>query len=305
MRISTNTIYQTGINKIGELQGDLSRRLQQMSTQKRILSPSDDPVAAARALEIKQALSINTQLASNRVVAENQLSMVDGVMSNVSDLVLSIQSTLVSAGNGSFSNSERTYIASEIRSSLDQMIGLANSKDGAGHYLFSGFENTTPSYVKSSTGASYQGDDNQQFLQVSNGRQMAISDTGKNIFQGNGADVFKTLQELADLLSTPINTPADRAALTAGLISADTNMQQTLDNVLNTRATIGTKLKELDAIELAGQDASLQMTKTLSGLEDLDFAQAVSDLTKQQTILAAAQQSFVKTTSLSLFNYIQ
>ncbi|WP_020166544.1 MULTISPECIES: flagellar hook-associated protein FlgL [Methylotenera] len=304
MRISTNTIYQSGINRISELQSDQSRRQQQISTGKRILSPSDDPIASSRALEIKQALSTNAQLASNRVVAQNQLSMVDNVLGSVSDLVLSVQSTLVSAGNSSYSNSERSYMASEIRASLDQLIGLANTKDGAGHYLFSGFENTTPTYVKSATGATYQGDDNQQYLQVSNGRKMAISDTGKNIFQGNGLDAFKTLNDLANLLDTPIDTAADRAALTAGLATADTNMYQTLDNILNSRAIAGTKLKELDGIEVAGQDAVLQMSKTLSGLEDLDYAQALSDLTKQQTILTAAQQSFVKTTSLSLFNYI-
>jgi len=304
VRISTNTIYQSGINRISELQSDQSRRQQQISTGKRILSPSDDPIASSRALEIKQALSTNAQLASNRVVAQNQLSMVDNVLGSVSDLVLSVQSTLVSAGNSSYSNSERSYMASEIRASLDQLIGLANTKDGAGHYLFSGFENTTPTYVKSATGATYQGDDNQQYLQVSNGRKMAISDTGKNIFQGNGLDAFKTLNDLANLLDTPIDTAADRAALTAGLATADTNMYQTLDNILNSRAIAGTKLKELDGIEVAGQDAVLQMSKTLSGLEDLDYAQALSDLTKQQTILTAAQQSFVKTTSLSLFNYI-
>lgn len=305
MRISTNTIFQSGINKISELQGDQSRRQQQISTGKRILSPSDDPVASSRALEIKQALATNAQLASNRVIAQNQLSLVDNVLGSVSDLVLSVQSTLVSAGNGSFSNSERAYMASEIRGALDQLIGLANTKDGAGHYLFSGFENTMPSFVKSATGATYQGDEHQQYLQVSNGRKMAISDTGGNIFQGNGVDVFKTLNDLANVLDTPVNTAADRVALTAGLATADTNMYQTLDNILNSRAIAGTKLKELDSIEVAGQDAILQLSKTLSGLEDLDYAQAISDLTKQQTILSAAQQSFVKTTSLSLFNYIQ
>ena len=305
MRISTNTIYQSGISKISELQGNQSRLQQQISTSKRILSPSDDPVASSRALEIKQTLATNAQFASNRVIAQNQLSTVDNVLDSVSDLVLSVQSTMVSAGNSSYNNSERSYMASEIRASLDQLIGLANTKDGAGHYLFSGFENTTPAYAKSATGATYQGDNNQQLLQVSNGRKMAISDTGQNIFQANGADVFKTLNDLANLLDTPVNTAADRTALTAGLAVADTNMHQTLDNILNARAIAGTKLKELDGIETAGQDATLQLSKTLSGLEDLDYAQAISDLTKQQTILTAAQQSFVKTTSLSLFNYIQ
>ena len=304
MRISTNTMYQTGISKISELQGDQARRQQQISSGKRILTPSDDPVAASRALELKQAIATNNQYASNRTMAQNQLGTVDTTLGNVSDLVLSVQSTLVSAGNASYNNSERLYMASELRGSLDQLIGLANTKDGAGHYLFSGFQNTTPAFAKTATGATYQGDTNQQHLQVAASRLMAISDTGQNIFQANGTDIFKTLNDLATLLETPVNTAADRIALQAGLALADTNMNQHLDNVLNARAIAGTKLKELDAIELAGQDDNLQFSKTLSSLEDLDYAQAISDLTKQQTILTAAQQSFVKTVSLSLFNYM-
>jgi flagellar hook-associated protein 3 FlgL len=159
--------------------------------------------------------------------------------------------------------------------------------------------------VKSATGATYQGDNNQQLLQVSSSRQMAISDTGQNLFLANGTDVFKTLSDLANLLDTPVNTAADRTALQTGLATADASMNQILDNVLNSRAVAGTKLKELDGIETAGQDSNLQLTQTLSGLQDLDYAQAVSDLNKQQTILSAAQQSFVKTTGLSLFNFIQ
>jgi flagellar hook-associated protein 3 FlgL len=305
MRISTNTIFQSGINKISDLQNDQSRLQQQISTGKRILSPADDPVASARALEIQQALATNTQYANNRIIAQNQLGRVDNTLGSVSDLILSVQSTMVAAGNGTYSNSERSYMASELRGTLDQLIGLANTKDGTGHYLFAGFKNTSPAFVKSATGATYQGDNNQQLLQVSSSRQMAISDTGQNLFLANGTDVFKTLSDLANLLDTPVNTAADRTALQTGLATADASMNQILDNVLNSRAVAGTKLKELDGIETAGQDSNLQLTQTLSGLQDLDYAQAVSDLNKQQTILSAAQQSFVKTTGLSLFNFIQ
>lgn len=304
MRISTNTIYQAGIAKIGNLQSDQAKLQQQISSGKRILTPADDPVASARALELKQSIALNNQYASNRIIAQNQLSAAETTLANVSDLLQSTQSTLVSAGNASYNNNERQYLASEIRGTLDQLISLANTKDGAGHYLFSGFRNTTQAFVKTASGAIYQGDNNQQNLQVAASRQMAISDTGQNIFQANGIDVFQTLNDLATLLETPVTTPAGQAALQAGLATADGNLTKALDNVLNSRTIFGTKLKELDAIEVAGQDANLQFAKTLSGLEDLDYAQAISDLTKQQTVLTAAQQSFVKTVSLSLFDYV-
>ena len=99
MRISTNTLYQNGISRISNLQAEQAKLQQQISASKRILTPSDDPVAAARALEVQQALDNNSQYASNRIVAINRLSATEATLSNVSDLVLAAQSTLASAGN--------------------------------------------------------------------------------------------------------------------------------------------------------------------------------------------------------------
>lgn len=303
MRISTNTMYQAGISKIGSLQSEQSKLQQQISLSKRILTPSDDPVAAARALGIEQVQNLNNQYASNRVTAKNQLSTVETTLSNISELLTAAQSSLVSAGNPTYDNSQRGFLAQELRGSLDQLIGLANTKDGAGNYLFSGFQTNTAPFVKTATGANYQGDDGQQFLQVTTGRQLSVSDTGRNIFQ-TGSDVFASLTNLINLLETPIATAADAAALTAGLATNGAALDKTVDNVLNTRASVGTKLKELDSLDVAGEDQDLQLTKALSELQDLDYAKAISQLSQQQMILSAAQQSFVKTVGLSLFNLI-
>ena len=67
---------------------------------------------------------------------------------------------------------------------------------------------------------------------------------------------------------------------------------------------MGTRLQELDALDSYGSDKSLQYSQTLSTLQDLDYTQALTDLTRQQTILEAAQKSFAQTSSLSLFKFL-
>jgi flagellar hook-associated protein 3 FlgL len=74
--------------------------------------------------------------------------------------------------------------------------------------------------------------------------------------------------------------------------------------VLNARTSVGTKMNELDALDTAGTDRDLQYSASLSDLQDLDVVAALSDFSKQQTIIEAAQKSFVQTTSLSLFNFM-
>ena len=133
---------------------------------------------------------------------------------------------------------------------------------------------------------------------------MSVNVTGDSLFQGGGNDVFKTLSDIVTLLNTPITNAATQTAFTNGLTTAIGNLKGSLDTVLNARTSVGTKMNELDALDIAGTDRDLQYSASLSDLQDLDVVAALSDFAKQQTIIEAAQKSFVQTTSLSLFNYM-
>ncbi|OIQ97423.1 flagellar hook-associated protein 3 [mine drainage metagenome] len=304
MRISTNTIYQSGITQITSLQADQVKLQQQISTGKRITTPADDPVASAQALQLSYAQGINAKFADTRKTAQLKLNTVESNLTSVTNLLVAAQSTLVGAGNGSYSNQERAFTASDLQNSLDQLMGLANTKDASGNYLYAGFKTTTQPFTATATGATYAGDSNQQLLQTDAQRQMAVNVTGDQVFQAGGNDVFAALNSVVTLLNTPITNAASQAAFSAGLATAISTLQGSVDNVLNVRASIGSKLNELDTSDKSGSDRDLQYTKALSGLQDLDYASALSDFSKNQTIMDAAQKSFVTTTSLSLFKFM-
>lgn len=305
MRISTNTLYQSGLSKINDLQSQQSLLQQKISTGKRILTPSDDPVASARALELTFSQGVNTKFADTRKTADTRLGLLESSLTGVTNLLVSAQSSLVAAGNGVLSNQERGFIAAELNHSLEELLGFANTRDASGNFLYAGFKTSTKPFVPTATGATYVGDSNLQLLQVDSQRQLAVNVTGDNVFQANGTnDVFATLSNIITLLNTPITNTATQATFTAGLATAIGNLQGSLDNVLNVRASIGGALNELDALNLAGNDRDLQYSKSISELQDLDYASALSELSKQQTIMEAAQKSFVTTTSLSLFSFM-
>lgn len=304
MRISTNTIYQTATSKLGDLQSSQAKLQQQIATGRRILSPSDDPIAAARALEVSHEQEVNKSFADTRKTAELKLNTLETNLTSITNLLVAAQSTLVGAGNGSLSNTERKVIGTELQGSLEALIGLANTQDASGNYIYSGFKSSTPTYTATATGATYNGDSQQQLLQVDPQRQMPVNVTGDSLFPGGVNDVFATLTNIVNLLNTPITNAATQANFTNGLTTAIGNMQTAVDNVLNVRTSIGTKLNELDALDVAGSDRDLQYRSSLSDLQDLDYTAALSDLAKYDTILEAAQKSFVTTTKLSLFNYM-
>lgn len=404
MRISTNTIYGTGGSRISDLQVGLNKTQQQIATGRKILTPSDDPIGAARALVITQSDAVNDQYAVNRNSAKNNLSVAEGVLGEVTTTLQNIKTLTVSAGNGVLSDTDRSYIANELQGNLDHLLGLANSSDGAGGYLFSGFSSTVAPYSKTLGGASYNGDQGQRYLQVDTSRQLALSDVGPNIFgnirtsagqfntvanpsntgqavaaatinvatagsltgnyyevnfdntaanftiinkttgavvgppstpyvspqtitfdgidltltntpgapgpgdrfsiQPGNQDIFETITDLINILKTPANTPATKLDLTAGLSQANNNLDKSLSNVLTARTNFGTSLKEIDNLDSAGESTGLTYKQQLSDLQDLDYVKAITELNQQQVTLQAAQQSFVKTSSLSLFNYI-
>jgi flagellar hook-associated protein 3 FlgL len=402
MRITTSMMYDMGISRLTDGQSALNRTQQQVSTGRRILTPADDPSGAASALQISQADGLISQHAENRNLARNRLGIEDGVLQSVSDLLSAMKTTVVAAGNGTLGNVERGFMASELRGQLDQLIGLANSTDGNGNYLFSGFQSFTVPFARSGSTVSYSGDTGSRALQVSGERQMAVGDSGQDLFmsipEGNGRfvaaaspgnsgtgrisggtlvdpsaitgddyqitfsvagpattytvtnvttgtvlssgnpytegsaivvdgmqfdiqgspangdqftlepsgrkSVFDTINDLITALSTPVVVPADSAVMSNALTLAGNELSNALDKMLETRASVGARLKELDMLEETGSYMHLQNQTRLSELQDLDYNEALSKLAMQQITLEAAQKSFVQVAGLSLFKYL-
>ena len=114
--------------------------------------------------------------------------------------------------------------------------------------------------------------------------------------------LFATLENLIAAVEAPVS--GNNALLTNRLGDALTNLDQGMDNLLRVRASIGARMNELDALGSVGEDLGLQYQQTLSRLQDVDYAEAISNLTQQQTYLEAAQKSYLRVAGLSLFNYV-
>jgi flagellar hook-associated protein 3 FlgL len=423
MRISSSSIYDLNISQMNQQQSDLLQTQLHLSSGKRIMTPADDPVAAARAIGINQSDAVNTQLTTNRNSAQASIGLSEGILQRVTALFYNVKTLAVNAGNGSMTNADRQSLATALQGDFSDLLGLANSMDSAGNYLFSGTKGSTQPFVSTATGVQYQGNDGLQMAQVSSSRQMAATESGADIFMriknGNGTfatsaaaantgsgiisigglanppptaaqlgnsyqltfaidpvtlatsytvtgtdaagaplptaslpnpgslpvpntlpftsgqsisfngiqfniqgapangDVFtaapssnvSVFQALSNMINTlnggilPSN-PASSASFTQNLGAAMNSLDRGLDKVLTVRASMGSRLSELDALQTTGDALGLNYKQTLSQLQDLDYTKAISSLTQQQTSLQAAMQSFKGVSSLSLFNYM-
>jgi len=285
-------------------QSKLQQTQMQLSTGKKILTPSDDPAAAARIIDLNQSIKQTEQYQSNIDTARQRLDLQDGVLKSAVDVLARIKELGVQGLNDTNSPTDRAAIATEMTSLNEHLVGLANTKNSNGEYLFSGFKSTTQPFSKNTVtgGYTYAGDSNQRSIQISESRQIADGDPGINVFgtptnslsvAGSNTNIFEAI----DRFSADLKSGAPNAASLDDFSSA-------LDKTLTVQASLGARLNALDNQQSDNTDTVLNMKTVLSATEDLDYAEAISKFNLQTVSLQAAQQAFTQVKKLSLFNYL-
>jgi flagellar hook-associated protein 3 FlgL len=184
MRISTQQLFNRGLEQIQDVTAQQQKTQLQLSTGKKVLTPADDPIASARILELNQELAINDQFQRNIDLVDGHLELQDDMLGSIGGAVQRLRELAVTAGNGILNGSDLNSIAVEAEVILDQLAGLLNSQDASGEYIFSGFQGGTEPFQKNVSGAyTYEGDEGRRFVQVGPSVSIASTENGKQIFQ--------------------------------------------------------------------------------------------------------------------------
>ncbi|PLW68284.1 flagellar hook-associated protein FlgL [Pseudohalioglobus lutimaris] len=399
MRVSSLQMFQQGISSILAQQAKLSNTENQLATGKRLLTPADDPVAAAQVLDISEDLELLDQYQRNANLAQGQLALEESVLTEAETTLQRVRELVVQANNATQSPDTRRSIAAEISARLDELESIANTRDASGEYIFGGYQAQNQPFTRSGADVLYQGDDGQRFMQIGNSARVAVRDSGYDVFvavpTGNGRfgveagagntgnavagsttagpgfvagsysisfasppggpttyevrdasaalvssgnyedgdtltfagasidfsgvpgdgdtftvassvrrDMFGTLQDIVSVLENSGTQPNEVAAVNNAMARGLDNIDQALGNVSRVRTDVGVRLNYVDTQVQLNDNFNLSLQETLSGIEDLDYAEAISRFNLELTALQAAQQAYVKMQGLSLFNYL-
>ena len=301
MRIGTLHMFRQGVNGMLDQQVKLFNTQNQLSTGKRINSPSDDPTSAARLIGLAESAKTTAQYQDNILAARTRLELEEAALGSVGDALLRVRELAVAGQNNTYGLQERTALALEIRQLADEVMGLANRKQANGQFMFSGYQVQTTPFSETAPGVfSYAGDLGQRLIQVGPARQIADGDSGQAVFMdipdggGGFESVFATLETLAT------NLEAGTAPTAADLAQVD----RAMEHLVGFRATAGARLNALENQQGINETMLLQLEVTRSSIEDLDYAEAASRLSLESIVLQAAQQAFVKVQNLNLFNFL-
>jgi len=147
MRIASSQWFRQSMNSLLEQQAAAAKTQQQLASGKRLLKPSDDPVAATRAVDVTRAVEKLAQYERNGVQSENRLRLQETAVGGSLDVLQRVRELSVQANNGTQSNDTRGAIAAEVEQLRDALLQQVNMKDGTGKYLFGGFGEDKPPYM--------------------------------------------------------------------------------------------------------------------------------------------------------------
>jgi flagellar hook-associated protein 3 FlgL len=299
-RLSTALIYDRGIASMLQQQYKMSQTQLHIASGKRILSPKDDPVGTAYALDLRTAISQTEQYQRNADRAYARLELQESVLKGVDDQIPRIKELTVQGLNDTNTLNDRRAIALELRQINDQLLDLANTKDSNGEYIFAGYQADAIPFANPADGVfSYSGDAGSRTLQISATRQVQDRENGFDVFMdietstGGKRNLFETVHGI--IASLEADAPDDTYLDDLSLVQ---------DHIADMRTRGGARLNSIDEQKSINDEFILTLQSALSDTEDLDLVEAVSRFEQELVALQAAQQTFNMVQGLSLFNYL-
>ena len=399
MRVTQSLNQTQFLSALDTLESNLSQTQNQVSSGLNFTSPSQDPIAAGAVNNYDQALAQSQQYTANGNSAQTSLQTEDTALSQLQNQLQSLRSLALEANSGTQTGEDLTAIAEQATQIQNSLLTLANTQDGNGQYIFSGFASQTQPFSLTATGASYAGDQGQNQIQIAAGQTLASGDNGDVVFNqiktGNGVftvaanaantgsgvigattvtgtagytggtfsinftaanayqvenaahvvvatgtyspgqtityggaqvtlsgqpavgdyfnvttsanqSLFTTVQNLVNALQAGASGGASgNTNLNNGVAAALNNIDQAISQTSTVQASVGGRLNTITTQQSVQTSQQTQLQQSISSLQSLDYASAITSLDSQNTTLSAAMQAYTLTQGLSLFKYIQ
>lgn len=299
MRVTTNLFFDRAGQTIVSL-GDRASELQtQISTGKRINTPSDDAASYRQLVQVRRDTTDTTMDQANIALAQSQLTASDTALASADTQLQRAREIAIQANTATTPPEQKKMLAAELDNILQDLVRIGNSTDSRGLPLFSGSTDAVPYTIDGDLLVTYHGQGEAGAIPIGNNAEIQASTSGSKIFNftaaaGGTTDAFTVLKTLSDRL---------KSGQDAG--NALTDLGTAIETVANARSSIGARGARLDLESSRLNDNSVTREELRSKIEDADISQTITELQKTLTVLQATQASFTKLSQLSLFDMIR
>lgn len=312
MKATLNTSFRSMLWHLNNVSSETYKLRAVATTGKRVSSASDDPSVVRQALDARQKIMSFQGYSSAMDVATDRGDMLDGYLNQAENILMRTKELSISGSNGTLTSSARQAMADEVVTLQSEMMSLANIQIGD-QYTFAGFEEHTrpfidnPAYdpVLDPRPVLYQGDTGVSEIAISPNETVPTNIIGSELFLGDAdndgttdagkVDIFATMNELKLALEA-----GDDAAINASIDS----VEQAMEQVRLARSSVGNIGRRIENAQDQMEDATIDMQEILSRYEDVDLAETLSSLARQEFAFEAALKLSGDMANMSILDYL-
>lgn len=273
MRVSEALKFGLVSRGLGNLQTRYLKSATQATTGQRINAPSDDPTAAAEAIRIRSGMSGVEGIGKTINSVQGDVELAESTLAQAGDILQRLREVAISGSSDSVSAEQRAALAQQATDLREQVLGLANTRGSRG-YLFSG---TLLNVSPIDTAGNFQGNDEQQLVDLGTGDPVAVNVSGARAFTAaGGRNVIQTMDDLVNALKGGDST-AVRATLDA--------ITGSNDQIQTERARAGLLLNRLELSSTLMEQAGIDLAKRKNSVIDADMATTLTSLTQLQSAI--------------------
>jgi flagellar hook-associated protein 3 FlgL len=288
------------LNGLNQIQQRSQQAQLELTTGLKINSVSDSPYQIPELMATHQQLDQVQQTDTNLTLVQSEVNTGETSVQSAVTLLEQAQSLTSEGEPSTTSATTRTQIAGQLGDILNQLVSLANTTSG-GRYIFSGDSDQTPPYTIDLTQtnpiSAYAGATSTRQIQSSDGSVFPVALTAQDIFDSSNPqnNVFQSINNARVALLNNDQTGIDASISTL----------QSSDTYLNTQlAFYGDTQDSITAGLTYGGTLTTQLQTQLSGIQDADSTQAITQLLQSSTEQQAALQSEAQIPRTSLFQYL-
>lgn len=279
MRISDSHLYDLNHHALDSARSQNERLTKEALEQRKVFTPSDDPLAAASAHKEQSTLERveSAERAVNAGVAALQLA--DSALSTYGDIIVRMKELAIQHANETFDANNRDAGAQELARLRESLVELANT-EYRGRFIFAGYQNDQPPYDAAGT---YSGDSGTKQYEVAPGVRLAAGVPGDEVFgtAAGGVDAFQAVADFQTALETNDLSGVQQAVDAMDLVQAQ---------VSDARSRIGSQHNAFDVASAVLEQTQLQAADRRQTLIGVDPAESYLALTRAQQTLSTAVQ---------------
>ena len=300
IRVTQGLLVRRTLNNLNQQLRSLARLQEQLATGLKVNTPSDDPIAVRRAVNIRTNMQKNDQYLTNIGSVQPQLDETVSSIETALDALQRAKELAIQGANGANSQQQLDALASEINQLLEEIMVQSNHQTN-GRYVFGGTRTMEPPFVATRdasgniTAVAYEGNDERIQVAISDGITVDANEPGSAVFLSE-QDLFQVLIEVRDSLYA-----GNQAAVQNQLLA---DLGQGMDQLLTSMARVGAIQNRLERSSDDMQEFGVQLQTALSDTIDADYAETIMNLNAQSNAFQAALIAGARVIQPSLLDFV-